>query len=437
MSAIQTKDADVEAGGLFPGHLSPALKGFAVTVTLSDRAALAETYSLDEIAEVLTEVDEAHGVSKIEHALTMGMLLSAARKQLPSDNTFGEWMRSHNLCDQNTETARRYRRLFEAFGALPDPVEAVKTIGMSKCYTLAPEQVSYLCAMAVAGKLTKQMVSLMNPPPEPAPQPQPKPEPAPQPDPAPKPKPQPKPQPAPTPEPAPQPEPEPEPEPEPAPTDQAKPEPEEVEYQDAGDAAKLRARQKIILAMISKHGPGGVSREALIASGEDWATNKHIDTNMVPLFRRGLVVAIGDDHFVARSEMLGLPIDPATLDETAKAKLDRAIKQHQKKLDAAMNDEINLRVSEVIEKSYNTMLVARLHSVFAYFKQPAALVEDDYKLILSCLHPDSNMGPEKRSAAFAAFKAASLTLSPAVREKTKNGLPTSLEGLMAMRKKKA
>ena len=216
----------------------------------------------------------------------------------------------------------------------------------------------------------------------------------------------------------------------------AKADPAGIQLGDAGDEAALRARQKEILAVIVAYGPDGVSRETLIASGAGWATKKHIDTNMVPLFRRALIIATADDHFVAREVILGGPVDPETLGETGKAKLARALKQQQAKLDASFNVRVQAAVDLFIAKTYNTILIDRMKVIKAKLDKPALLSESDFKMIRSCLHPDNAMSTEKRASAFAAFTALAIHISPAEREKTKDGLPKTFEDFLAGLSKK-
>lgn len=61
----------------------------------------------------------------------------------------------------------------------------------------------------------------------------------------------------------------------------------------------LRPRQQEILIAIENAGGDGISKEELIEAGHEWATTKHFDTNIAPLFMRGLIFALRPGHLVA------------------------------------------------------------------------------------------------------------------------------------------
>lgn len=127
-------------------------------------------------------------------------------------------------------------------------------------------------------------------------------------------------------------------------------------------------------------------------------------------------------------------IDPSTLSATAQEKLDRAIKQQARTLKSEfeyrVQQEAQKRLKEVMFPAYQK----RLDDANRVLKgRKGVMTKKEYDQIRSCLHPDSNMSAEKRASAFATFNAAEINLLDNKEDQRRDGLPDSLEELLARR----
>jgi DNA-binding protein YbaB len=106
-----------------------------------------------------------------------------------------------------------------------------------------------------------------------------------------------------------------------------------------------------------------------------------------------------------------VPIDPELLPKTAQEKLQRAIKQAVRKHEA----EYEMRVQEGIKQAINETVLPHYNKKMDEFDEviksrKGVLTSDEFRLILSCLHPDQSSSPERLREAFNLFKSHELSL---------------------------
>jgi hypothetical protein len=133
------------------------------------------------------------------------------------------------------------------------------------------------------------------------------------------------------------------------------------------------------------------------------------------------------------------PIDPELLPKTAQEKLQRAIKQAVRKLEAEFEQRVQAGIKQALEDTvlphyhkkmdeYNTVVKARR----------SVLSSDEYRLILSCLHPDRILDEELKERyirAFNSFKSRELALrGEKEMPTTAPALPRNYAELMKARK---
>ena len=104
-------------------------------------------------------------------------------------------------------------------------------------------------------------------------------------------------------------------------------------------------------------------------------------------------------------------IDPATLSLSAQEKLESAIRQEKRKLAAefhqAVNDEIKRAIDETVLPQYIKEMADARQVVES---RKGVFSREDYKLVLSCLHPDNSASAGRRGQAFNKFKSREISL---------------------------
>jgi hypothetical protein len=135
------------------------------------------------------------------------------------------------------------------------------------------------------------------------------------------------------------------------------------------------------------------------------------------------------------------PIDAAPLSISAQEKLQAAIRQHQRRLDAEFEQrvlaDIKRRIDEIVLPSYREE--AEMHDLIIK-RRKGVFPKETYRLILSMLHPDSfkSASEERRNEAFNAFKGAEiLLLDEKQRPTTASNLPSSFAEMMERKRKVA
>ena len=173
---------------------------------------------------------------------------------------------------------------------------------------------------------------------------------------------------------------------------------------------KLRPRQQEIYQMIEAAGPEGIKRDDMIDTGLNWATNKHIDTNMVPLFIKGMVTAVADGHFVAVRDRLGPPVNVDALPDTYKAKVEAAKRRIERDFDWKVRDAVREEMKGWKAKHLTRVedetkeLLARIDRLGK--TKSAKLTPAEYKDIVRVLHPSGGEDArtmERKTRAEAAF----------------------------------
>jgi hypothetical protein len=135
-------------------------------------------------------------------------------------------------------------------------------------------------------------------------------------------------------------------------------------------------------------------------------------------------------------------IDSATLSMTAQQKLEAAIRQHKKKLDAEFErrvfDECRKRVEETILPSYTERHAEHLRVIEA---RKGIFDRATFNYIRSCLHPDRVQDPELRKRFEKAFRlfneAERLALDEKQMPTPAYSWPTTYEEMMALKRKVA
>jgi len=111
--------------------------------------------------------------------------------------------------------------------------------------------------------------------------------------------------------------------------------------------------------------------------------------------------------------------------------LDRFIKQYQKKLDNELEDRITERLSAILP------MYAEEYERYQVINQAyeGVLSREEFKRLLSCLHPDRVPDADKRAAMFRVIKERELQICGMKEEdKVRNTLPKTVSDLMKMRR---
>lgn len=105
------------------------------------------------------------------------------------------------------------------------------------------------------------------------------------------------------------------------------------------------------------------------------------------------------------------PIDPETLPKSAQEKLQRAIKQAVRKLEAEYDGRIRDGIKQAIEETVLPHYNKKMEEYEEVIKaRKGVMTTDEYRLILSCLHPDQSASPDRLRKAFEIFKSRELSL---------------------------
>jgi DNA-binding MarR family transcriptional regulator len=128
-------------------------------------------------------------------------------------------------------------------------------------------------------------------------------------------------------------------------------------------------------------------------------------------------------------------IDQTSLSESAQEKLQRAIKQAVRKLEAdhelKVRDGIKQAIEETVLPHYNKKMDEFDEVIKA---RKGVLTSDEFRLILSCLHPDQSASPDRLREAFNVFKSHELSLRGEKEMPTSSFvLPRNYADLMKMR----
>lgn len=132
-------------------------------------------------------------------------------------------------------------------------------------------------------------------------------------------------------------------------------------------------------------------------------------------------------------------INPADLPPSAQQKLDAAVRQHKRKLDAEFESrvlvECNQRLDQLSLPAYVKEMAKLEHSITS---RKGIMTKEIFMLILRCLHPDKSASIDKHNKAFHEFNSLEKRLlnekeSPTVFRP----MPKSAAEMMAMRKSKA
>jgi hypothetical protein len=139
------------------------------------------------------------------------------------------------------------------------------------------------------------------------------------------------------------------------------------------------------------------------------------------------------------------PIDPSILSLSAQAKLEAFKRQARKEIEnelmAQFGERVEARVQEIVNKFLFPKWGEQIK--FAETFEPLAkanhfpFTRDEYKLILSVLHPDMNATTERKNEAFMLFRQHEKSLIKPAAPKIVGDFPSSAAELMARRKKKA
>jgi transposase-like protein len=129
------------------------------------------------------------------------------------------------------------------------------------------------------------------------------------------------------------------------------------------------------------------------------------------------------------------PIDPTTLPPSAQEKLQRAIKQVLRKHEAEYERRVQEGVKQVIDKTVLPHYNKKMDEFDEVIKsRKGVLTNEEFKLILSCLHPDQSASPERLREAFNLFKSHELSLRGEKEMPTSSFvMPRNYADLMKMR----
>jgi hypothetical protein len=132
-------------------------------------------------------------------------------------------------------------------------------------------------------------------------------------------------------------------------------------------------------------------------------------------------------------------IDAATLSMTAQQKLGIAIRQHQRRLDLALEQRVRERVISAVESIQLPYYREQWEKTRELLEQHRGYIaRSEYLKIWRCLHPDSRNNATERllSEAFNAFKRLEAVLvKREERTIADPNLPSTYEELMAMKRK--
>jgi len=173
-------------------------------------------------------------------------------------------------------------------------------------------------------------------------------------------------------------------------------------------APKETARKKAAEKVVRKAGPEGIAltplHEALVAEG---VLPEGADRNNTVQVASSLLVEDVLRTDGGKYRLKEEQVDPATLSESAQQKLERAIKQHKKKLDDEFEAKVAEGIRERMEAHTIPQLRARADRILKMFDGPSrklALSPDDYKKLLRAVSPNGNPSEEVRTEAFRILK---------------------------------
>lgn len=128
-------------------------------------------------------------------------------------------------------------------------------------------------------------------------------------------------------------------------------------------------------------------------------------------------------------------IDPSTLSASAREKLDAALRQHKKKLDAEHDSRVQAGIKEALADTIMPHYYKKLEEYDQVVKaRKGVLNNEEFRLILSCLHPDALPDPVRNARAFNCFKSHELVLRGEKENPTSSFImPRTYEELMKMK----
>jgi hypothetical protein len=157
-------------------------------------------------------------------------------------------------------------------------------------------------------------------------------------------------------------------------------------------APKETARKKAVEKVVRKAGPEGIAltplHEALVGEG---VLPEGADRNNTVQVASSLLVEDVLRTDGGKYRLKEEQVDPATLSESAQQKLERAIKQHKKKLDDEFEAKVAEGIRERMEAHTIPQLRARADRILKMFDGPSrklALSPDDYKKLKMALGPN-------------------------------------------------
>jgi len=104
-------------------------------------------------------------------------------------------------------------------------------------------------------------------------------------------------------------------------------------------------------------------------------------------------------------------VDPATLSQSAQQRLEAAIRQHKRQLDMQFEERLRHELSREIDGRVLPSWGRRLKEADLIVKsRRGALKDSEFRLLLSCLHPDDSASLERRRKAFDLLQAKRLAL---------------------------
>jgi hypothetical protein len=122
-------------------------------------------------------------------------------------------------------------------------------------------------------------------------------------------------------------------------------------------------------------------------NGHNWATNKHMDQFLGAIFTRDLIIPIRGRIYAVMGQ-IDPPVRKLDLSETAQQKLDRAIKQHQKKLDDAHREKVMTENREWLAEHLLPDLMAEIKTLKSLlFATKGWMTKDQFNAILKLVHP--------------------------------------------------
>lgn len=128
-------------------------------------------------------------------------------------------------------------------------------------------------------------------------------------------------------------------------------------------------------------------------------------------------------------------IDLATFPRSLREKMDIALRQHRRKLEAEFTDRVKAesdsRLNEFLLPYWNAKII-EAEEIFASHK--GVMTRAVFRKILACLHPDRSMGTDALNEAFNTFRGLEAMLCK-VEDTARPAFPKNLAEMVAFRKR--